>query len=258
VAKIVLALGCHPDDIEFMMAGTLFLLKERGCTIHYMNIANGGCGSLQHGAEDLIRIRREEAKAACSLLGAQFHDSVANDVEVFYEDSLIRKVAAVVRQVRPDILLLMSPQDYMEDHMNACRIGVTAAFCKGMPNYRTDPQREAYQGDVTLYHSLPYGLCDGLAKPVAADFIVDITPAIDRKKKMLGEHHSQQPWLDASQGLNSYLSTMLSMCAEVGSRTGRFAFAEGFRHHSHLGFSAERMDPLKDILSELCMETERT
>ena len=38
---IVLAIAAHPDDIEFMMAGTLLLLKQAGCETHYLNIANG-------------------------------------------------------------------------------------------------------------------------------------------------------------------------------------------------------------------------
>ena len=42
---IVFAMACHPDDIEFMMGGTLILLKEAGYRIHVMNLANGSCGS---------------------------------------------------------------------------------------------------------------------------------------------------------------------------------------------------------------------
>ena len=45
---VVLAVGCHPDDIEFMMGGTLFLLKEAGCDCHYMNVAHGNCGTSQY------------------------------------------------------------------------------------------------------------------------------------------------------------------------------------------------------------------
>ena len=44
----VLAFGCHPDDIEFMMAGTLLLLKDLGVELHYINIANGSCGTAVH------------------------------------------------------------------------------------------------------------------------------------------------------------------------------------------------------------------
>ena len=40
-----LAIAAHPDDIEFVMAGTLLRLAETGWSIHYFNIANGCCGS---------------------------------------------------------------------------------------------------------------------------------------------------------------------------------------------------------------------
>ena len=39
------AVAAHPDDIEFMMAGTLILLGRAGYELHYMTIANGSCGS---------------------------------------------------------------------------------------------------------------------------------------------------------------------------------------------------------------------
>ena len=42
---IVFAISCHPDDMEFMMGGTLLLLKQAECTIHYINVANGSAGS---------------------------------------------------------------------------------------------------------------------------------------------------------------------------------------------------------------------
>ena len=258
MGKTVLAIGCHPDDLEFMMAGTLLLLKDRGCDIHYMITSNGNLGSMEQGLEETARIRREEAKAACAFLGGHFHDSVANDLGVLYEEGQIRKVTAVVREAQPDILILMSPEDYMEDHMNACRLGVTAAFSRGMPNYESIPPRKAYQKDVTLYHALPYGLRDGLDKPVVPDFLIDISGVIDRKQEMLGKHLSQQAWLDETQGLNSYLATMRSMSAEVGSMSSRrVAFAEGFRRHNYLGFSETRIDPLGELLADLRCEAKR-
>jgi LmbE family N-acetylglucosaminyl deacetylase len=45
--KTVFAIGAHPDDIEFVMAGTMMLLKMSGYELHYMNVANGSCGSTQ-------------------------------------------------------------------------------------------------------------------------------------------------------------------------------------------------------------------
>ncbi|MBR2006273.1 MAG: PIG-L family deacetylase, partial [Thermoguttaceae bacterium] len=70
--KTVFAIGCHPDDIEFTMAGTLALLKARGCSIHYMSIANGSWGSATMRRFETIRTRRDEGAAAAAFLGATF------------------------------------------------------------------------------------------------------------------------------------------------------------------------------------------
>ena len=53
------AIVAHPDDIEFMMAGTLILLRDAGYEIHYMTVADGSCGSMQHDAATTAAIRRE-------------------------------------------------------------------------------------------------------------------------------------------------------------------------------------------------------
>lgn len=248
MSKIILAIGCHPDDIEFMMSGTLFLLKERGCEIHYMNIANGNCGTAEYGNKQIISIRKREAQNAAKYLGANYHNSLVNDIEVFYNDELIRKTTAIIRKVKPDIMLIPSLEDYMEDHMNTARIAVTAAFCRGMLNYYSIPKTPLILKDVVLYHALPYGLRDGMKNLIKPEFCADITSVIDKKEKMLAFHQSQKAWLDKSQGLDSYLKIMREMSREVGRISGRFKYAEGWRMHSDLGFSSRKNDPLKNIL----------
>ncbi len=248
----VFALGCHPDDIEFMMGGTLFLLKEAGCELHYMTLANGSCGTTEYSIEETVRIRRQESQNAVAYVGATYYESLVNDLEVFYTQDLIRQVTAIIREIKPDIMLIPSPEDYMEDHMNTARIAVTAAFCRGMPNYLSFPPEPPIQQDVTLYHALPYGLTDGLRKRIMPDFYVDITSIIDQKENMLACHESQKKWLDKSQGLDSYLITMREMSEEVGNMSGKFHYAEGWRRHSHLGYSSKEIDPLQEMLTEYC------
>src|SRR4051794_21228950 len=150
--KVALAIGAHPDDIEFYMAGTLLLLKQAGYDIHYFNVASGNCGSASQNSARTRARRHKEARAAASVLSAEFHGSIADDLEIMYESGLLRRVAAVIREVRPRIVLPHPPEDYMEDHTNTCRLAVTAAFARGMKNFRTSPQRQAVVDDVTLYH----------------------------------------------------------------------------------------------------------
>ena len=246
--KIALAIAAHPDDIEFGMAGTLLLLREAGWETHYLNLASGNCGSAEFSASKTAIIRRREAKAAARVLGAQFHASFLDDLEIFYADAELRRLATIIRKVQPDVILTHSPQDYMEDHMNTARLAVTAAFARGMPNYRTRPPCRPYDRPVTVYHGMPHGLRGGLGERIVPGAFVNTTSVQARKRAALACHESQKNWLDISQGMDSYLRAMDDLSAAVGKLSGRFEHAEGWRRHSHLGFCAAEADPLLEAL----------
>jgi LmbE family N-acetylglucosaminyl deacetylase len=248
--KRVFAVAAHPDDIEFHMAGTLMLLGQAGYELHYMNIANGSCGTTQYTREEIIRIRREEARTAARAIGAIYHESLVDDLEIYYEKRLLARVSAAMREVAPEIVLTHSPADYMEDHQNAARLAVSAAFCRGMPNFPTDPARPPVGGEVTVYHAQPHGNLDPLRQLIRPELFVDITSVLKIKRSMLACHRSQKDWLDQSQGMDSYLVTMTENSRAVGVLSGRFEYAEGWRRRLHLGFCAEDADPLTEALVE--------
>lgn len=250
---VVFAIAAHPDDIEFMMAGTLLMLGRAGCETHVMNVATGSCGSLEHPAARLRELRRAEAQSAAAILGARWHPSLTDDLEVFHDLKLLRRLAAVVREVRPGIVLTHSPRDYMEDHTNTGRLAVSAVFARGMPNFDTEPPCPAIQGDATVYHALPYGLRDPLRRRVIPGAFVNVAPVHEQKLAALAEHRSQQTWLGASQKMNAYLATMEGFAREVGRISGQFELAEGWCRHLHYGFCAEQADPLRDWLGEDCL-----
>ena len=116
-----LAVAAHPDDIEFVMAGTLLLLGQAGYELHYLTLATGSCGSFRWTPARTRRIRRAESQAAARILGARYHPPLKDDLEIVYDVPTLRRLAALMRAVRPSIILLPSPQDYMEDHTNSCR-----------------------------------------------------------------------------------------------------------------------------------------
>ena len=245
-----IAIAAHPDDIEFTMAGTLLLLREAGWRIHYLNVATGSCGSLVHRAAALRKIRRREAQASAKILGATFHESRCDDLEVVYSLPLLRAITAVIRDVKPAVVLTHSPQDYMEDHTNVCRLAVTATFSRGIPNFMSRPKRPAWGGDAVVYHAMPHGQCDQLRRRIVAGAFVDTTSVQKRKFAALACHESQHGWLQASQGMNSYLRSMEDGSRELGRLSGRFKYAEGWRRHSHMGFAAPDADPLADALGK--------
>ena len=203
-----IAIAAHPDDIEIFMSGTLMLLKKAGYDIHYMNVANGYCGTTVYDRETIIKIRRDEAIAATELIGAVFHESIGDDMSIFFDKPTLARIASVMRDVSPDILLTHSPADYMEDHMNVCRLATTAAFTRGMPNFPVDPPRGPIAKPVTVYHAQPFSHRDPLRQLVTPDMFVNVTDIVDRKVEMLAKHVSQKKWLDESQGHDSYLQTL--------------------------------------------------
>jgi len=243
-----LAIAAHPDDIEFLMAGTLVLLREAGWAVHYFNLSSGQCGSDRIPAARLRVLRRREAREAARVLGATWHSPLTDDLEIFYGDKLLRRVAAVVREVKPSIVLTHALEDYMEDHTETARLAVTAAFARGMPNYRTQPRRAPWAGDTAVYHGMPHGLKDRLGREVRAGCWVDTGRVQELKRRALACHVSQGAWLDASQGMDSYVSVMDAMGRAMGRQSGRFSYAEGWHRHNPLGFGAEDADPLRDAL----------
>ncbi|WP_309380545.1 PIG-L deacetylase family protein [Cerasicoccus frondis] len=248
---IVLAAAAHPDDIEFCFAGTLLLLKEAGCEIHMWTLANGCCGDMTHPREEVAKMRWQESQDSAKVAGAIPHEPLFDDLSVFYDRESIAKVSAVIREIRPTIILTHSPQDYMEDHQNVCRLVVTGAFSRGMPNHITSPQRPVYDEPVRVYHAAPHGLHDGLDEPFKPDFLVDIESVLMTKRKMLECHKSQQGWLQETQEMDAYIEDMVSMARAMADRdTCNAIYAEGWRRHSHLGFCVPAYNPLPLLLAK--------
>ncbi len=247
-APSVLAIAAHPDDIEFVMSGTMLRLAAAGWNLHYFNLANGCCGSMTLDRQACAAIRLSEAQQAAELLSAKFYAPICNDLEIFYTRDLLAKVASVVRQARPRIVLTHALYDYMEDHQNAARLAQTAAFAKSMPNFITDPATQTCGIEVTLYHAQPHGNRTPLGEIVRPTHYVDVTDQLETKRQLLLAHASQAQWLDETQKLNSYIVALEELNSEVGKFSGRFQYAEGWRKHLHLGFCSAGADPLRDAL----------
>lgn len=257
--RSVLAIAAHPDDIEFVMSGTLMQLQRQGWQLHYFNIANGCCGSTTLDRSQCAAVRLAEAKRAAEMLNAAFYPPICDDLEIFYTTELLQQVAAVVRQAKPSIILTHSPSDYMEDHQNASRLAVVAAFVRAVPNLISQPPFPIYQHDVAVYHAQPHGNRDPLGHLVVPTHFVDVTNLLEEKRRILAAHASQDQWLGATQKISAYLETMVELNREVGSLSRNtcgesgskaFPYAEGWRQHIHLGLSKPGFDPIASALQE--------
>jgi LmbE family N-acetylglucosaminyl deacetylase len=233
----VLALFAHPDDAEFLCAGTLAHLAERGAHIHIATMTAGDCGSTILPAARISRIRRGEAQRAAQLIGASYRCLGGRDLLVLYDAPTIRKVLEVVRQVDPDLVLTHSQVDYMVDHETAGRLTQTGCFAAMAPNFRTGARRpaKATRAVPHLYYAQPFGGRDIHGDEIRSRVYVDITSTFELKERMLACHASQQAWLRAQQEIPRPQDPLHEMATHAGTLSG-FRLAEGFRQHLGQGF----------------------
>lgn len=248
---VALAVGGHPDDIEFMMAGTLLLLKREGAEVHVWSMTDGSLGSPSSNRSETAALRKAESMEASRLAGFTLHDPVCPDMSLIYSEEMVARAAAVVREVSPSILFLPALDDYHPDHRNAAVVAAAAAFARGIAGFDTIPPVPPSVTDLTIYHALPFGLKDVMRARANAGQYVNVGEVMEEKRRMLGCHESQSRWLLQSQGMDT-VGFMSDMCGEAGRDSGRFEYAEGWRRRLHLGYTHAETDPLTDVLGPLC------
>lgn len=245
-SRTVLAIAAHPDDIEFHMTGTLILLKRIGYELHYFNVSSGNCGSSVYDSDETARLRLDEAMAAAKVIGSKFHPPICNDFDIFYERRVLKQITNIVRKIKPTIVLTHSPVDYMEDHINTCRLAVTATFIREARNYKTD-EPALSNTNCAMYHALPHGLVSPLREEIQPEIFIDTSSIQSIKRDALQLHRTQHEWLKETQSMNSIIESMDSSSKTVGEMSGIFTYAEGWRRRLHLGFSGPGFDPLKEL-----------
>ena len=124
----------HPDDIESWCAGTVAAFTARGARVTYLVLTSGDKGSPDPLADprEIAAVREAEQLAAATLLGV---DEVTflryPDGEVSDSPELRHRIAAVIRRVRPDLLLTFDPwQPYAfhRDHREGSAAALAAAY----------------------------------------------------------------------------------------------------------------------------------
>ncbi len=246
----VLALFAHPDDAEFLCAGTLALLAERGARIHIATMTAGDCGSSIFPAARIMRVRRKEAQRSAALIGAGCSCLGEKDLLVFYDRRTICKVLELVRKVNPALVFTHSPSDYMADHETASRLCQSACFGAMAPNFLTGAPRpaKAVRAVPHLYYAQPFGNRDILGNEIHPAVLVDISGTMERKETMLACHESQQGWLKEQQHIPGPLQAMRTHAAQLAKPAG-LTWAEGFRQHLGQGFPQNNL--LAKLLADL-------
>ncbi|NCO32276.1 MAG: LmbE family protein [Armatimonadetes bacterium CG2_30_59_28] len=226
----ILALGAHPDDVEFMCAGTLILLKKAGYEITIVTMAPGDCGSVELSAEKISVIRKAEAAKAAEVIGARYFCLEERDLAMDYDTRTRRRVVSAVREVDPFVILTHPPVDYMVDHEVTSRLVRDACFCAGIPNFAGTGGEPRTAGIPYLFYFDPVDLIDHSGNRVAAEFVVDITKVFEAKNEMLKCHASQREWLLKHHGVDEYTESQKRWSSIRGADIGA-EYGEGFRQY---------------------------
>lgn len=245
----ILAAHAHPDDVEFQCAGTLALLRQCGHDVDIMTVANGDCGTKDLSAEEIARVRYEEAKRSAAVLGGTYYSCGVGDLQVVFDNPTRRKVVEIFRTVVPDVVLGAPLSDYMLDHEMAGQLIRDAAFTASLPNYKTDSRNPAPHLPKVphLYYMQPLGNINVYGEPILPEFCIDITSVMETKKEMLAQHDSQREWLRVQHKMDQYIINMQEQSAAMGKLIG-VPYAEGFRLHKASGHPANNI--LQEILPE--------
>lgn len=251
----VLALLCHPDDIELLCAGTLRHLVDRGWELRCATMTGGDLGA-STGTREAIRTQRlAEAEAAAARLGGSYDCAGLFDVSIYYCPEQLQAVTRMIRDFDPDIILTHSPDCYMLDHEETSRLVRMASFTASIPLYET-PGSAPTTKVAALYYTDAIEFKDKFGQRIEAGFYVDIGATFADRQEALACHASQREWLRSHHGIDEYLLTnerLATECAAIASqRTGAqgVTHAEGFRQHLGHGY------PQANLLAEaLCGAT---
>jgi N-acetylglucosamine malate deacetylase 1 len=245
------AILAHPDDAEFLCAGTLLRLQnEQGWQCHIVTMTAGDCGSAEHLPDEIARIRRAEGAAAARVAGMTYHCLEVLDLRVRFCDEQMERVCRILNLIRPDLVITHSPEDYHLDHEETSKLVRASTFAAPIKNYLHRPGHNETHPPIPaiphLYYCDPIEGKDQFGRRIVPAFSIDITSQIDKKSAMLDQHESQRAWLRQHHGVDNLVESMRDWSAQQGAARG-LPFAEGFRQH--LGHSYPQANLLFELLS---------
>lgn len=217
----VLAISCHPDDMEICCGGTLLRCVKRGDEVTVCHVANGNMGHVVIPAEELGPMRIAEAKKAGDMAGfktvtCDIGDLLVNSASKEQHDKLVK----VIRDVDPDFIITHGPDDYMGDHVEVSKLVFKASFAATVPHY--EPQLGKASRVVPIFYMDNSSLLN--CEPTE---YVDITDELETKLKMLACHESQIVWLKDHDD-NDIIEATRTFARFRGLQSG-VKYAEGFR-----------------------------
>ncbi len=175
-----LVIAAHPDDAEIGAGGTIALLLSQGQQVGILDLTDGE--PTPHGTPD---IRQRETDAATAVLGVPWRQNLGLPNRSLVADlAARRRLAGVIRQTRPRVLLAPYWEDSHPDHVAASALVDAARFWAKLT--KTDlPGEPHFPERIYYYFSVHLRIHP---KPA---FVVDVSEHFEAKMKALACYHSQ-------------------------------------------------------------------
>lgn len=175
-----LVIAAHPDDAELCVGGAILSLKAQGAKVGVLDLTNGE--PTPHGS---LEIRARETAAATALLGLDWRGQLDLPNRAIVADiESRRKVAGMLRQLRPRVLFTHYWEDAHPDHVAASALVDAARFWAKLT--KTDmPGEPHYPPKILYFPSMHQRL------HVKPSFVLEITPYHERKMQAIACYHSQ-------------------------------------------------------------------
>ncbi len=194
----VLALGAHPDDIEYGCGGMLMKYAQKGHTV-YMFVASDGA----LGGDALVR-RREQEDAAVIIGAQEIFWGGYQDTEIPLNRDLIVKIESVIRDVKPRMIFVNYPEDTHQDHRNLAQGTISAT--RYVPN--------------VLFFEVPSTL------NFTPNCYTDIEKVLEQKLLGLEAHRSQ---VSKTNIEDLTILELAKSCANFRGIQARVKYAEAFQ-----------------------------
>lgn len=216
----ILAIGAHPDDIEFLCAGTLLRYRAQGHNVFIALLTSGNQGSNEYDSREQIAAIRE----AEQLEAAKFYDAPVRFLR--YDDELLidsqevrRSVINAMRWANPDVILTNPPWDPSPDHAETGKI--VSKLLLSLPGKNIPADEPPVTKKVSLFFwDIPS------AMNFQPEVYVDIGDCLDKKLEALGRHKSQVEWM-ANYTDDDFLEFCTALARIRGIQAG-CKYAEGF------------------------------
>lgn len=234
--SVVLAIGAHPDDVEFGCGGTLAKWSAGGAVVHHLVLTDGSKGTWNPDADTaaLVSTRESEQRAAARALGATGECSFLGyvDGELEHSREVVDRIALAIRTVRPTVVLTHDPwkryrlhPDHRNTGLNVCDAIVAARDPHFLRHHMTDHGVTHHRPDALLFWEAD--------EPNHAE---DVSAWVDVKLAALERHESQfESTMKAvdEDGIEVFRGRIRDRLADLGG-PHRMAAAEIFHLMSRL------------------------